>query len=107
METKIQELERRIAQLEQMFSQGDFLSDKQFDQRVIFKNGITVDNGRILIRSNSNPDGIYLVTGSAINNASIVAEQGTLPNGSLYMSSAVSQPFFVKYNGTWTLVNLP
>ena len=107
METKIQELERRIAQLEEMFARGDFQSEKQFDARVVFKNGIIIENGRILIRSKNNPDGIYLVTGSATNNSGLVTEQGTLPNGSLYMSNQTFQPFFVKYNGTWTLVNLP
>ena len=107
MEKKIQELENRIKTLENIINQGNFLSEKQFDQRVIFKNGIIVENGRILVRSKNNPSGIYLATGAGADNASIVAEQGTLPNGSLYMSNQTFQPFFVKYNGTWTLVNLP
>jgi len=107
MEKKIQELENRIKQLESIVNRGNFLNAKQFDQNVIFKDGITVDNGRILVRSKNNPSGIYLATGAGADNASIVAEQGTLPNGSLYMSNQTFQPFFVKYNGTWTLVNLP
>lgn len=107
MEKKIQELENRIKMLENTINQGNFLSEKQFDQRVIFKNGVIVDNGRILLRSETNPSGVYLVTGNGIDNTSIVAEQGVLPNGSLYMSNQTLQPFFVKFNGTWTLVNLP
>lgn len=107
MEKRIQDLENRIKTLENIINQGNFLSEKQFDQRVIFKNGLIVDNGRILLRSATNPSGVYLVAGNANNDASIVAEQGVLPNGSLYMSAQTFQPFFVKYNGTWTLVNLP
>ena len=107
MEKKIQELENRIKTLENIINQGNFLSEKQFDQRVIFKNGIIVENGRILLRSSLNPNGVYIATGTANNDASIIAEQGTLPNGSIYMSNQTFQPFLVKYNGTWTLVNLP
>lgn len=107
MDKRIQDLENKIKQLESIINRGNFQSEKQFDERVVFKNGIIVENGRILLRSKNNPDGIYLVTGSSTNNASIVTEQGTLPNGSLYMSNQALQPFFVKFNGTWTLVNLP
>lgn len=107
MDKRIQDLENKIKQLESIINRGNFQSEKQFDERVIFKNGIIVENGRVLLRSKNNPEGIYLVTGTATNNASIVTEQGTLPNGSLYMSNQAFQPFFVKFNGTWTLVNLP
>ena len=64
MEKKIQELENRIKQLESIVNRGNFLNAKQFDQNVIFKDGITVDNGRILVRSKNNPSGIYLATGA-------------------------------------------
>lgn len=107
MEKRIQDLENRIKQLESIINRGNLLSAKQFDQNVVFKDGIIVENGRILLRSKNNPTGTYLVTGNASDNASIVTEQGALPNGSVYMSAQALQPFFVKYNGTWILVNLP
>jgi len=104
---RLQLLENRIKALEEQINRGNFQSEQQFDARVVFKNGFIVENGRILLRSKNNPTGVYIATGSAANDASIIAEQGVLPNGSLYMSNQTMQPFFVKFNGTWTLVNLP
>lgn len=107
MDKRVQELENKVKQLEMVINRGNLQSAKQFDTNVVFKDGITVDNGRILLRSSNNPSGIYLCTGDALSDATIIAEQGVLPNGSLYMSNQTGQPFHVKYNGTWTLVNLP
>lgn len=108
METKIQELERRIAQLEEISSRGDFQSEKQFDSRVVFKNGIVVENGYILFRSSSNKEGVRLGVGNSYTDAGIKAEQGVMPNGSLYLSNVTLQwPLFIKFNGNWIQVTLP
>lgn len=105
MEKRIQDLENRIRQLE---SKGNLQSEKQFDERVIFKNGIVIENGYILVRSGSNKEGIRIAIGNAYTNAGIIAEQGTMPNGSLYLTNFTLQwPLFVKYNGTWTQYTLP
>lgn len=105
MEKRIQDLENRIRQLE---SKGNLQSERQFDERVIFKNGIVVENGYILFRSGSNKEGIRIAVGNAYTNAGIIAEQGVLPNGSLYLTNFTLQwPLFVKYNGTWIQVTLP
>lgn len=105
MEKRIQDLENRIRQLE---SKGNLQSERQFDERVIFKNGIVVENGYILFRSSSNKEGIRIATGNASTNSAIATEQGNLPNGSLYLSNVTLQwPLFLKYNGTWVQVTLP
>lgn len=105
MERRIQDLENRIRQLE---SKGNLQSEKQFDERVIFKNGIVVENGYILFRSGPNREGIRMAVGAAATNANIIAEQGVLPDGSIYLTNHTLQwPLFIKYNGTWIQVTLP
>lgn len=105
MEKRIQDLENRIRQLE---SKGNLGSSVLFDAKVVSKNQLIAERNGIKITSTSNPIGCYILTGNATNDASIKAEYGTsITNGSLYLSSSVTQPFFVNYNGTWILVNLP
>lgn len=105
MEKRIQELENRIKQLE---SKGNLNSSKLFDVKIVSKDQLVAERNGIRITSTSNPIGCYILTGNAINDAGIKAEYGTsITNGSLYLSSSVTQPFFVNMNGTWTLVNLP
>ena len=105
MEKRIQDLENRIKQLE---TKGNLNSSNIFDSKIVSKDQIIAERGGIRITSTSNPIGCYILTGSAINDAGIKAEYGTsITNGSLYLSSSVTQPFFVNYNGTWILVNLP
>lgn len=105
MEKKIQELENRIQRLE---SKGNLGSSILFDAKVVSKDQLIAERNGIRITSTANPIGCYIITGDATNDAEIKAEYGTgITNGSLYLSSSVTQPFFVNYNGTWTLVNLP
>lgn len=105
MEKRIQELENRIKQLE---SKGNLSSSNLFDVKIVSKDQLVAERNGIRITSTSNPIGCYILTGNAINDAGIKAEYGTsITNGSLYLSSSVTQPFFVNMNGTWTLVNLP
>lgn len=102
------DLEARVRKLEEIIDRGNYQSEKQFDQRVIFKNGIVVENGYILFRSGANKEGIRMAVGNAYTNAGIIAEQGVLPDGSLYLTNFTLQwPLFIKYNGTWIQVTLP
>ena len=102
---EFEQMKRQIQSLQEII-QGNLNGANIFTSKIIAKDLLTAENS-FLLTSKNNPQGCGIYTGSAINNAGIVAEIGTVPNGSLYLSSAASQPFFVKYNGTWTLVNLP
>lgn len=105
MEKRLQDLEKRIRQLE---SKGNLGSSVLFDAKVVSKDQFIAERNGIKITSTTNPVGCYILTGNSINDAQIKAEYGTgITNGSLYLSSSVTQPFFVNYNGTWILVNLP
>lgn len=101
-----QEFEQMKRSLQEIM-QGNFNGLNIFTSKIISKDTLIAEKNGITFTSTNNPQGCQIRTGSAVDNASIVAEIGTVPNGSLYLSSATSQPFFVKYNGTWTLVNLP
>lgn len=87
--------------------QGNFNGLNVFTSKVVSKDTFTAEKNGIIVTSTNNPQGCQIRTGSAADNAGIVAEVGTLPNGSIYLSSATLQPFFIKYNGTWTLLNIP
>lgn len=105
MEKRIQDLENRIQQLE---SKGNLGSSVLFDAKVVSRDQLIAERNGIRLTSPYNPIGCYILTGDATNDAEIKAEYGTsITNGSLYLSSSVTQPFFVNYNGTWILVNLP
>lgn len=104
MTPEIQDLQNRIKILEDIV-----LSLKGMELNVITSKDKINSRGKgIKLTSPKNPTGCEIRTGNAADNASIVAEIGAnIPNGSLYLSSASLQPFFVKYNGTWILVTLP
>lgn len=103
MEQQIQELQNRVRFLEDII----FSSKGMEINKIISKDQLIARGDGVTFTNSKNPAGCQIRTGSATDNASIIAEIGNVPNGSLYLSSATFQPFFVKYNGTWTLVNLP
>lgn len=101
------ELTKRVKKLEDMMN-PTFYDARPFNEKIISRDQIIAERNGIKITSTSNPLGCYILTGNAVNDSDIKAEYGDLiPNGSLYLSSSVTQPFFVNYNGTWILVNLP
>ena len=102
----MEELTRRIENLENLMN-NTFYDARPFNEKIISRDQIIAERHGIRLTSTSNPVGCYILTGSSINDAQIKAEYGTMPNGSLYLSSSVTQPFFVNIGGTWTLVNLP
>lgn len=106
MQQEIDALKQQVQRLTEII-QGNFNGLNVFTSKVISKDTLTAERNGIILTSTNNPQGCQIRTGNAADNASIVAEVGDLPNGSLYLSSATFQPFFVKYNGTWILVNLP
>lgn len=104
MEQQIKNLEERVQQLEDIVKSIVGVEMMQLTT----KNKLYARGNGIRLTSYFNPLGCEIRTGAAINAAGIINEIGSdVPNGSLYLSSATGQPFFVKYNGTWTLVNLP
>lgn len=86
---------------------GQFGDSSVFDKKIVSRDKILSERNGIKLTSASNPTGVEIRTGSAINDAGIKAEVGTLPNGSLYLSSSATQPFFVMVGTTWTLMNIP
>lgn len=99
-------LKRQVQSLQEII-QGNFNGLNVFTSKVLSKDTFIAEKNGITLTSTTNPVGCQIRTGSAADNAGIVAEVGTLPNGSIYLSSATLQPFFIKYNGTWTLLNIP
>jgi hypothetical protein len=99
-----QELQNRIQALEDIvFS----LSGAEFNRIVANDKLISREKG-ILIKSSGNPTGFEIRTGKSFTDATIKTEVGTLPDGSLYITSQVGQwPLWVKYGGTWIQVTLP
>lgn len=103
MEQQIQDLEKRIKALEDVIMSAN---EASFN-KVVVKDKIFSKGKGIKLTSQFNAIGCEIRTGNAGTAAAIINEVGTIPNGSIYLSSATFQPFWVKYNGTWTLVNLP
>ena len=103
MEQQIQDLEKRIKVLEDVILSAN---ETSFN-RAIVRDKIYSKGKGIKLTSQFNTIGCEIRTGNAGTSAAIINEVGTIPNGSIYLSSAAGQPFWVKYNGTWTLVNLP
>lgn len=104
---ELKKLKEDVDKLKDLFYRGDFPDRKEFSKKVVSNNKIIANGSGIKLTSTTNGGGVEIRTGSANSDASIIAEVGVLPNGSLYLSSAAAQPFLVKYNGTWTVVNLP
>jgi hypothetical protein len=107
MEERLTQLENEVRTLKEMMQRGDLGDSREFSQKIISKDKIFADGQGIKLRSRDNPIGVEIRTGDAINDAGIKAEVGTLPNGSLYLSSSPTQPFFIMVGTTWTLLNIP
>ena len=106
MQQEIDALKLQVQKLTEII-QGNFNGLNVFTSKVVVKDLLTAENG-IYINSKNNPTGIQIRTGAAFTNATIAAEVGTLPDGSMYITSQTLQwPLFIKYNGTWTQVTLP
>ena len=102
MEDKLTKLEREVAELKDIVYKNAFPSSKVFEQQVSCNDVLNI---RKVIRFFN---GSEIASGDEINDAGIKAEMGyTAPNGSLYLSTSASQPFFVMVGTTWTLVTLP
>lgn len=98
----------KVNRLYSAYFKNDFPDSHVFEQKLVSRDIFIAEKNGIKITSKNNPRGCYILTGNSINDTQIKAEYGTgIPNGSLYLSSSVTQPFFVNYNGTWILVNLP
>lgn len=101
------QMAKDLAHLKDVYYRNDFADNKVFRQKITSQDQIIADGNGIKMRSNSNPLGVQIRCGDAINDAGIKAEVGTLPNGSVYLSSSSTQPFFIMVGTTWTLLNIP
>lgn len=103
-----QDLTRRVEQLENIILKFNFLDSSVFDKKIVSKDMIIAQNHGIRIINPTGLTNAQIYHGSQINDTGIKAEIGyTSPNGSLYLSSASDQPFFIMKGTTWTLMNIP
>lgn len=96
-----------IASLRDLYNMTLLPSANLYETPIISKDRIVAEGNGIKITSRLNPTGVEIRTGAGNTDASIKAEVGTLPSGSLYFSSDPLAPVFFNLNGTWLLLNLP
>lgn len=104
---RFEDLENRVSELSELFNDGRFPDRKISKEKIVSQDQMIAEGNGIKITSYDNPVGVQIRTGSAINDAGIKAEVGTLPNGSIYLSTSSTQPMFVMVGTTWTLLNIP
>ena len=102
---QFEEMQTKINKLYDVYFANDYPDNHVFNKKLT-TNDFLVAKGIILVNNNTQV-GTYIVSGPATNNTQIVAEQGVLPDGSTYLGTNSSQPFFVKNSGTWVLMNIP
>ena len=106
MEERILKLEKELNELKAVYYKENYES-LQVVRKDISLLGKTTSKG-FIVTSDANTTGCHIHAGAAINDAGIKAEVGhTCPNGSQYMSSSTTQPFFIMVSTTWTLMNIP
>lgn len=104
-ESQLQEfnqMKEELQRLKGLVEKNHFPDNKVFEEKVscndllLLRKGIRFFNGS------------EIWSGSQINDANIKTEIGyTSPNGSLYLSTSPTQPFFIMVGTTWTLLNIP
>lgn len=104
----MEELTKRVEQLENIILSMNLLDSFVVDKQLVSKDMIVARKHGIRL---VNPNGLtnaQIYHGSGNTDASIKAEIGyTSPNGSLYLSSSPTQPFFIMVGSTWTLLTIP
>lgn len=100
-------MEERIAELERIVNEGRYTSRRDFLYTIVSKIKLVLEKGGLQMTSESNPTGIEIRTGSATTNASITAEVGTLPKGSIYLSSNGVGELWIMQTTTWSKVTIP
>jgi len=106
MEERILKLERELNDLKAVYYKENYESLQVTRKDVSLLGQTSIKNTNII--SEANTTGCHIHSGVAINDAGIKTEIGhTCPNGSHYMSSSSTQPFFVMVSTTWTLMNIP
>lgn len=104
----MEDLQRRVEQLENIILKLNFNDSSVFDKKIVSNDMIVAKKHGIRIVNPTGLTNAQIYHGSQINDAGIKAEIGyTSPNGSLYLSSSITQPFFIMVNGTWNLLNIP
>ena len=82
------------------------VNSAQFDRQVISKNKIISEKNGIKVKSDTNALGFEIRTGSATTNSGITAAVGTLPKGSIYVSSNGTGEIWVMQTSTWTKLTI-
>jgi len=97
-------VEDRLTAIERILFRD--VNSAQFNRQIISKNKIISEKNGIKIKSDSNALGFEIRTGSATTHASIAAAVGTLPPGSIYVSSNGGGEIWVMITSTWTKLTI-
>ena len=104
---EFERLKKELSGLKESFYRGDFPGRKEYTKQIVSMNKILANENGIKFSSATYGNGPEIRCGNQIDDTGIKAQVGTLPNGSLYLSSASAQPFFIMVGTTWTLLNIP
>ena len=105
---RFEEMETKINKLYDVYFSNDFPDRHVFNKKLVVDDYIVAKGIILKGKVTPNGSGIEIRTGFGYTNATIVAEIGAVPDGSLYLSLFTLQwPLFVKYNGAWIQVTLP
>ena len=106
---RLDNIENKLNQLLDVFYKTNLPNNDIFEKKLTALDKIVAKKG-IRFSSQNVEESLApeIRGGTQINDAGIKAEVGyTSPNGSLYLSTSASQPFFVMVGTTWTLMNIP
>jgi len=92
---EIEQLRKEIQELRDYIYQGELTDRTIFDKPINPSKGIILSGGAVI------------TGGNATTNASIKLEVGTLPKGSIYISSNGVGEIWVMQTSTWVLVTIP